>query len=78
MNLNGDLMNSKKVLCLVDGEHYLPVTKDAINTLNSKDEYDVIAAVFIGGTEKLRDDNEESYTNILGFVLLKLKTSLMI
>lgn len=66
MNLNGDLMNSKKVLCLVDGEHYLPVTKDAINTLNSKDEYDVIAAVFIGGTEKLRDDNEESYTNILG------------
>lgn len=59
-------MNSKKVLCLVDGEHYLPVTHDAINTLTSREEYDVIAAVFIGGTEKLRDDNEESYTDILG------------
>lgn len=58
--------NSKKILCLVDGEHYLPVTKDAIDSLNESDDINVKAAVFIGGTEKLRDDNQDSYTEILG------------
>lgn len=55
-----------KMLCLVDGEHYLPVTKEAINTLNKLEHIDIVAAVFIGGTEKLRDDSEESYSEKLG------------
>ena len=54
-----------KILCLVDGEHYLPVTKEAIDTLNNL-EHNVGCAVFIGGTEKLRDDSEESYSEKLG------------
>lgn len=60
------MKNLNKTLCLVDGEHYLPVTKDAIDTLNDLEHIDVVAAVFIGGTEKLRDDDEESYSKILG------------
>ncbi|WP_295114701.1 2,3-diphosphoglycerate synthetase [uncultured Methanobrevibacter sp.] len=55
-----------KMLCLVDGEHYLPVTKEAIDTLNKLEHIDIAAAVFIGGTEKLRDDSKESYSEKLG------------
>ena len=56
----------KKMLCLVDGEHYLPVTQEAIDTLNNLEHTEISAAVFIGGTEKLRDDSEESYSEVLG------------
>ena len=55
-----------RMLCLVDGEHYLPVTQEAIDTLNNLEHIDIIGAVFIGGTEKLRDDSEESYSEKLG------------
>lgn len=55
-----------KMVCLVDGEHYLPVTKSAIETLNSIEHIDVVAIVFIGGTEKLRTDDEDSYTKMMG------------
>ncbi len=55
-----------KMLCLVDGEHYLPVTQEAIDTLNNLEHIDIVCAVFIGGTEKLRDDSEESYSEKLG------------
>ena len=56
----------RKMLCLVDGEHYLPVTQEAIDTLNNLEHIDIRGAVFIGGTEKLRDDSEESYSEKLG------------
>ena len=58
-----------KMLCLVDGEHYLPVTQEAIDTLNNLEHIDIAAAVFIGGTEKLRDDSEESYSEKLGVLV---------
>jgi cyclic 2,3-diphosphoglycerate synthase len=41
-----------KALAIVDGEHYPPVVRDAISEL----PYDVVAAVLVGGTEKLRGD----------------------
>lgn len=47
---------SNKVICLVDGEHYFPVTKSAIDKVESKG-YDVKLLLFIGGTEKLRNTN---------------------
>lgn len=50
--------NEKSILCLVDGEHYFPVTKSAIDKLESKG-YDVKLLLFIGGTEKLRNTNLE-------------------
>ena len=60
------MTNLTKMLCLVDGEHYLPVTQEAIDTLNKLEHIDISAVVFIGGTEKLRDDTEESYSEVLG------------
>jgi cyclic 2,3-diphosphoglycerate synthase len=41
-----------RAVAIVDGEHYAPVVRDAIAEL----PHDVVAAVLIGGTEKLRED----------------------
>jgi len=46
----------KSVICLVDGEHYFPVTKSAVDKLESNG-YGVKLLLFIGGTEKLRNTN---------------------
>ena len=42
----------RRMLCLVDGEHYFPVTKSALDMLDSLEHNEVVAVVFIGGTEK--------------------------
>jgi cyclic 2,3-diphosphoglycerate synthetase len=39
-----------RALVLIDGEHYAPVLRDALDEL----PYDVVAALLVGGTEKLR------------------------
>ncbi|HTX61298.1 MAG TPA: 2,3-diphosphoglycerate synthetase [Methanobacterium sp.] len=49
----------RKMICLVDGEHYIPVTKSALDTLDSLDDNEIVAVIFIGGTEKLREVSEE-------------------
>jgi cyclic 2,3-diphosphoglycerate synthetase len=41
-----------RAIAIVDGEHYPPVVKDALAEL----PYEVVCAVLIGGTEKLRGD----------------------
>jgi len=43
---------SSRALAIIDGEHYPPVVRDALADL----PHDVVAAVLIGGTEKLRGD----------------------
>lgn len=58
-------MTTEKVICLVDGEHYLPVTKAAVNSINSIDHIEVVALVFIGGTEKLKLGDEDKYSDFL-------------
>ncbi len=55
------------ILCLVDGEHYLPVTKSAIVSINDIEDFEVIGMVFIGGTEKLKTDNPQAYPEVMGF-----------
>ena len=40
-----------RVLALVDGEHYPPVVRAAID--QAQESYDVVAALLLGGTEKL-------------------------
>lgn len=40
-----------RAVALIDGEHYAPVVRDALAEV----PYDVVAAVLVGGTEKLRD-----------------------
>jgi len=59
------MANLRKMICLVDGEHYLPVTKSALDMLDSLEHNDIVAVVFIGGTEKLRDSSEESISEKL-------------
>ena len=39
---------------MIDGEHYAPVVRDALAAL----PYDFVAAVLVGGTEKLRGAEE--------------------
>jgi len=43
---------SSRALAVIDGEHYPPVVRDALADL----PHDVVAAVLVGGTEKLRGD----------------------
>lgn len=40
-----------RIIALIDGEHYPPVVRSALHSLAA--ENDVLAAVFIGGTEKI-------------------------
>ena len=56
----------RKMVCLVDGEHYLPVTKSALDMLDNLEHNEVVAVVFIGGTEKLRETSEEGVVEKLG------------
>jgi cyclic 2,3-diphosphoglycerate synthetase len=46
------LTDRPRAVAIVDGEHYPPVVKDALAGL----PYDVVCAVLIGGTEKLRGE----------------------
>ena len=43
-----------RALALIDGEHYAPVVRAALEEL----PYDFVAAHLVGGTEKLRDDSD--------------------
>jgi cyclic 2,3-diphosphoglycerate synthase len=43
-----------RALVLIDGEHYAPVLRDALAAL----PYDVVGALLVGGTEKLRGDDD--------------------
>ena len=45
---------------MIDGEHYLPVIKDALEALERERDYKVLATVFIGGTEKILPDKDFS------------------
>lgn len=46
----------KTAIALIDGEHYLPVTKSALDKIS--EDYELKAAVFIGGTEKIASDKD--------------------
>ncbi len=43
-----------RAIALIDGEHYGPVVRDALAAL----PYDVVAALLVGGTEKLRGGDD--------------------
>ncbi len=47
-------MGKLRALALIDGEHYIPVLKGALNYVRENyPEYELVAAVFLGGTEKI-------------------------
>jgi cyclic 2,3-diphosphoglycerate synthetase len=45
---------TQRAVALVDGEHYAPVVRDALAAL----PYDVVGALLVGGTEKLRGEDD--------------------
>ena len=45
---------SARAVVLIDGEHYAPVVRDALAAL----PYEVVGALLVGGTEKLRGDDD--------------------
>ena len=47
-------MSLPRAVALIDGEHYAPVVRDAFAEL----PYDVVAALLVGGSEKLRGDDD--------------------
>jgi cyclic 2,3-diphosphoglycerate synthase len=46
-----------RALVLIDGEHYPPVVRDALGAL----PYEVVGALLVGGTEKLRQSEADDY-----------------
>ncbi len=48
----------QRIVVLIDGEHYLPVIKDALESLDREPDYMILAAVFLGGTEKILSDRD--------------------
>lgn len=43
-----------RALALIDGEHYAPVVRDALNEM----PHEVVGALLVGGTEKLRGEDD--------------------
>lgn len=48
-----------RVVALIDGEHYPPVVRFALSELAR--EHEVVAAVFVGGTEKVDAEGPDAY-----------------
>lgn len=53
-------LHQKKILCLVDGEHYPPVTEWAVEGIQQKGGI-IDGLVFLGGTEKIGDRLENLF-----------------
>jgi cyclic 2,3-diphosphoglycerate synthetase len=52
-----------RAVALIDGEHYAPVVRDALRAL----PYEWVGAIMVGGTEKMRGDDDYGVPLIDGF-----------
>lgn len=48
-------MARKRAVALIDGEHYFPVIQQGLDRIAADPAFELVAAVFIGGTEKVTD-----------------------
>lgn len=55
---NKAILRDKRILCLVDGEHYPPVTKWTLEEIEEMHGI-IVSLVFLGGTEKVENAIEE-------------------
>ena len=53
---------SERAIVLIDGEHYAPVVRDALEAL----PYEVVGALLVGGTEKRRGDDDYGVPLVAG------------
>jgi len=65
---------TERAVVLIDGEHYAPVVRDALAAL----PYDVVGALFVGGSEKLRGPGVEDYGVPLVEALDAVETDLVV
>jgi len=59
--LKGKKNKSKKLVALIDGEHHPQVTYDAVEKLKRYYTGKFVGIIFMGGTEKIINDNVEDY-----------------
>ncbi|TYB31146.1 MAG: cyclic 2,3-diphosphoglycerate synthetase [Candidatus Mcinerneyibacterium aminivorans] len=64
------IIKNSKILCLVDGEHYPPVTKWALDHL-IKNKGIIKALFFLGGTEKVENAFEELKSKRIDYRIYK-------
>jgi len=65
---------NKRLVALIDGEHYPDVTHDAIQKLKNIFPGEVVGIIFLGGTEKLVMDDPEQYFGEKLFIIKDLDT----
>ena len=65
---------TQRAVVLIDGEHYAPVVRDALAAL----PYEVVAALLVGGTEKLRGGGADDYGVQLVEALGTVETDLVV
>lgn len=58
-----NLFKGKRILCLVDGEHYPPVTEWAVKAIEEKGG-NIAGLIFIGGTEKIGTDIDKLFSTV--------------
>jgi cyclic 2,3-diphosphoglycerate synthetase len=51
-------IKNRRIICLIDGEHYPPVTKSALRELQNTGA-DIVGLIFLGGTEKVENPMDE-------------------
>ncbi len=61
------MIKIEKAIALIDGEHYISVIKAALEGIEKNLGYEILAAVLIGGTEKLLREDD---LNVLGIPII--------
>jgi len=57
-SVNWRWLDIARVIALIDGEHYPPVIKSALDVLKNQYDYEVAGAVFVGGVEKISEKGD--------------------
>ena len=58
-----NVINGQRIICLIDGEHYPPVTEWAVHAIEQNGGK-VEAMIFMGGSEKIKDKIEHAFAGV--------------
>jgi len=70
--LNNQSCNFKRLIAIIDGEHYPQITLDAIQVLKKEFKGEFCGIIFLGGTEKITTGNFAEFFNEEVFVIKNL------
>ena len=75
LNLLNDQSSSfKRLIAIIDGEHYPQITFDAIEVLKKEFPGEFCGIIFLGGTEKITTGNFTDFFNDKVFVIKNFLT----